>query len=113
MLGTAAAGAVGLLYAATVAMPGGRAAFVDARAAVPLAAVLFAALVRIPFGTVVFEELAFRGLLPALVGGGRWRATLVSSGLFGLWHVLPAMGSANAVSGALGSAGAVVGTVLF
>jgi membrane protease YdiL (CAAX protease family) len=41
----------------------------------------------------------------------------VSSGLFGLWHVLPATGSSGAVSGAvsgaLGSSGAVVGTVLF
>ena len=65
----------------------------------------------------MLEELAFRGVLPALVGGsfggGWWRATLVSSGFFGLWHVLPAMGSGGAVSDTLGSAGAVVGTVLF
>ena len=40
-------------------------------------------------------------------------ATLVSSGLFGLWHVLPSMGSSPAVTGALGTAGAVAGTVLF
>jgi membrane protease YdiL (CAAX protease family) len=117
VLGVAAAAAVGALYAAAVAMPATRAAFVDSRGAAPLAAVLFVALVRIPLGTVVLEELAFRGVLPALVGngfgGGWWRATLVSSGLFGLWHVLPAMGSPNAVSGALGSTGAVVGTVLF
>jgi membrane protease YdiL (CAAX protease family) len=115
--GGLAAAAVGLVYGAAVAMPATRAALVDARAGAPLAAVLFAALVRIPLGTVLLEELAFRGVLPALVGGGFgggwWRATLVSSGLFGLWHVLPAMGSGNAVSGALGSSGAVVGTVLF
>ena len=118
VLGVAAAAVVGGLYAAAVAVPTTRAAFLaDGRGAVPLAAVLFVALVRIPLGTVVLEELAFRGVLPALVdggfGGGWWRATLVSSGLFGLWHVLPAMGSPNAVSGALGPAGAVVGTVLF
>ena len=117
VLGAVAATAVGLFYAAAVALPAPRGAFVDAGGAAPLAAVLFVALVRIPLGTVVLEELAFRGVLPALVdsgfGGGWWRATLVSSGLFGLWHVLPAMGSGNAVSGALGSSGAVVGTVLF
>jgi membrane protease YdiL (CAAX protease family) len=113
VLGTAAAAVVGLVYAVAVALPATRVAFVDARGAAPLAAVLFVALVRIPLGTVVLEELAFRGVLPALIGGGWWRATLVSSGLFGLWHVLPAMGSGNAVSGALGSSGAVVGTVLF
>ncbi len=113
VLGGVAAAAVGLFYAAAVALPATRAAFVDARGAAPLAAVLFVALVRIPLGTVVLEELAFRGVLPALVGGGWWRATLVSSGLFGLWHVLPSMGAGNAVSGALGPSGAVVGTVLF
>jgi membrane protease YdiL (CAAX protease family) len=117
VLGAGAAAVVGLLYATAVALPATRAAFVDARGAVPLTAVLFLALVRIPLGTVVLEELAFRGVLPALVGGsfggGWWRATLVSSGLFGLWHVLPAMGSGGAVSDTLGSAGAVAGTVLF
>ncbi len=112
-LGALAAAAVGLVYAAAVAVPATRAAFVDGRDAVPLAAVLFVALVRIPLGTVVLEELAFRGVLPALVGGGWWRATLVSSGLFGLWHVLPSMGSGGAVADTLGSSGAVVGTVLF
>jgi uncharacterized protein len=112
-LGAVAVAAVGVLYAAAVTVPATRGAFADGRGAAPLAAVLFVALVRIPLGTVVLEELAFRGVLPALVGGGWWRATLVSSGLFGLWHVLPSMGSANAVSSALGSWGAPVGTVLF
>ncbi len=113
LLGVAAAAAVGAVYAVGVAIPAMRTALADPRGAAPLAAVLFVALVRVPLGTVVLEELAFRGVLPALVGGGWWRATLVSSGLFGLWHVLPAMGAPNAVSGALGSTGAVVGTVLF
>lgn len=113
VLGGVAAAVVGLAYAAALTVPTTRAAFVDARGATPLAAVLFVALVRIPLGTVVLEELAFRGVLPALVGGGWWRATLVSSGLFGLWHVLPAMGSPAAVSDTLGTAGAVVGTVAF
>ena len=113
VIGALAAAAVAAVYAGAVALPATRTAFVNGRDAVPLAAVLFVALVRIPLGTVVLEELAFRGVLPALVGGGWWRATLVSSGLFGLWHVLPSMGSPAAVSGALGPAGAVVGTVLF
>lgn len=112
-IGLLAAVAVAAVYAAAVALPVTRTAFVDDRGAVPLAAVLFVALVRIPLGTVVLEELAFRGVLPALVGGGWWRATLVSSGLFGLWHVLPSMGSSPAVTGALGTSGAVIGTVLF
>jgi uncharacterized protein len=112
-IGALAVAAVALVYGIAVAMPATRTAFVDSRGAVPLAAVLFVALVRIPLGTVLMEELAFRGVLPALVGGGWWRATLVSSGLFGLWHVLPSMGSGSAVTNTLGSAGAVVATVLF
>jgi membrane protease YdiL (CAAX protease family) len=114
-IGGLAAAAVGLVYAAAVAMPATRTAFADARGAAPLAAVLFVALVRVPFGTVLLEELAFRGVLPALVGGGWWRATLVSSGLFGLWHVLPSLGAAtsNAGVGGLGTWGTVGGTVLF
>jgi uncharacterized protein len=112
-IGALAAAAVAAVYAVAVALPATRTAFVDERGAVPLAAVLFIALVRVPLGTVVLEELAFRGVLPALVGGGWWRATLVSSGLFGLWHVLPSMGSGPAVVNTLGTSGAVVGTVLF
>jgi len=115
LLGALAAGSVGALYALALAVPATRAAFLDDRAAGPLSAALFAALVRIPLGTVVLEELAFRGVLPALVDGSWWRSTLVSSALFGLWHVLPSMGmsGANAAVGdALGGFGAWVPTVL-
>jgi uncharacterized protein len=41
------------------------------------------ALVRIPFGTVAVEEVAFRAVLPALVSPAG------AAALFGLWHVLP------------------------
>jgi membrane protease YdiL (CAAX protease family) len=115
LVGGIAAGSVGLLYLAALALPVTRDAFVDTRAAGPLAAALFAAAVRIPLGTVVLEEVAFRGVLPALVGGGWWRATLVSSALFGLWHVLPSvgMGDANAAVGAaLGGWGTAAQTTL-
>jgi membrane protease YdiL (CAAX protease family) len=79
-------------------------------------------LLDIPFVTVVPEELAFRGVTWALLrrSAGELPATLVSSVLFGLWHLLPALsgGPANAtVAGALGEgpvavAAGVVGTVL-
>lgn len=105
LIGAVAAGAVGAVYLAALALPVTRPAFVDTRAAGPLATALFAAAVRIPLGTVVLEEAAFRGVLPALMGGGWWRGTLVSSGLFGLWHVLPSMGMSSANAGV----GAAVG----
>jgi membrane protease YdiL (CAAX protease family) len=61
-------------------------------------AALWTVLVVIPLGTVLPEELAFRGVLLALLG--RWyglvAGTLVSSGLFGLWHVVPSLGGGTA-----------------
>ncbi|GAA1822728.1 hypothetical protein GCM10009835_49360 [Planosporangium flavigriseum] len=48
-------------------------------------------LVRIPAGTVLLEEVAFRSVLYGLLRNryGRFCATTLSSSLFGLWHVLP------------------------
>jgi len=46
------------------------------------------ALIRFPLGTALFEEVAFRGVLPALFGGP-WRGDLLSAGAFGLWHLIP------------------------
>jgi membrane protease YdiL (CAAX protease family) len=73
------------------------------------------ALVRIPLGTVIPEEFAFRGVLWALLRrrSGVAASTAVAAGAFGLWHVLPALGSspANAaVSQTVG--GGPVGTLL-
>jgi uncharacterized protein len=49
-------------------------------------------LMRIPLGTVLTEEVAFRGVLPALLTSSSrpvWLPGTLSSMLFGLWHVLP------------------------
>jgi membrane protease YdiL (CAAX protease family) len=53
----------------------------------------YRALVRIPLGTVVLEEVAFRGVLLALLArlASLGWAVAASSVLFGLWHVLPTM----------------------
>jgi uncharacterized protein len=55
---------------------------------------LWRVLVVIPLGTVLPEELAFRGLLLTLLGRryGVLTGVLLSSGLFGLWHVVPSLG---------------------
>jgi uncharacterized protein len=63
----------------------------DDRAALTGTALAAAVLVRIPLGTAVFEEVAFRGVLRA-VARRRWSAvpaTLWTSAVFGLWHVAP------------------------
>ena len=54
-------------------------------------AVTYQALIRIPVGTALWEETAFRGVLQAAlrrVMPGT-AAILVTSGLFGAWHIRP------------------------
>lgn len=104
-LGGAALGrgvASGLLLAALVAvcylvaacLPATRGMFLDRRVehAAP-GTIAYHVLLRIPLGTVVLEEVAFRGVVYGLAWqvGGAAVATAVSCALFGLWHVLPAM----------------------
>jgi CAAX protease family protein len=64
-------------------------------ATITSADLLWAVLIRVPFGTVLLEEVAFRGVLPALLGADgqrwRWRSVLGASVLFGLFHLLPAI----------------------
>ncbi len=52
---------------------------------------VYQALIRIPVGTALAEELTFRGALTGLSLRQRsWPATVAfTSALFGLWHVLP------------------------
>jgi membrane protease YdiL (CAAX protease family) len=73
--------------------------------------------VRIPLGTVVLEEVAFRGVLLGLITrrAGLRAGVVWSSALFGLWHVLPSMGldGVNPVADGVfdGSTGAVLAVV--
>jgi membrane protease YdiL (CAAX protease family) len=87
----AAAGAV----AAVIALSDRRARAVlrDERAMIGSgSAVWRRALVRFPLGTALFEEVAFRGVLPAMLGQGRrpLASDALSAAVFGLWHLIPA-----------------------
>jgi membrane protease YdiL (CAAX protease family) len=109
--------------AVAAALPLTRGAFRDTRYDQGWADALLTAFVLIPVGTVLVEEIAFRGVLWGLLR--RWAgtpvATGVSSALFGLWHVLPSLGLAadnEAISSTVGRGRSaqvvtVVGTVLF
>jgi membrane protease YdiL (CAAX protease family) len=76
----------------------------------------YQALVRVPLGTALLEELAFRGVLfAAWRAEGTGVAAVVSCAVFGLWHVAPAatMVRVNAPAARPSSiAGAVAGTVI-
>lgn len=103
-----AAGAVlvvGVVYAIGAAVPLTRPAFHDARYHLPPGAALLTALIVIPLGTVLLEEVAFRGVLLGLISrhrGAAW-ASVSSSVLFGLWHILPSL-DLNRANQAVGAA---------
>ena len=91
-LGLAAAALIALAVVVAAIIPAARDAFMDRRAAnIGIAGLIYQVLLLIPFGTVVLEEVAFRGALLAQVArrAGIRAGVALSSLLFGLWHVLP------------------------
>jgi uncharacterized protein len=116
--GLAIAGVVAVGLAVGVALPPTRGLFHDQRVAdLSGAGLAYEALVRIPFATALFEELAFRGVLLALLlrVTSTIPAVAVSSALFGLWHILPTISALRAndlVEGVAATFGAVAGAVL-
>ena len=116
-LAIAAAGAAGL---ALLLALGGEGLVRDRRfAGLRAPGVLFRILVRIPLGTALAEEVAFRGVLFGNLDRERSTAVAVagSSLAFGLWHVAPTLSMLEANRPGLGPAdttlavaGAVVAT---
>ncbi|MEU4620625.1 CPBP family intramembrane glutamic endopeptidase [Actinoplanes sp. NPDC023801] len=101
----AAVAAVAVVYAIGAAIPATRPAFQDVRYHLHLSTALVTAFVVVPLGTVLLEEVAFRGVLMGLVNrhrGAVW-ASITSSVLFGLWHILPSL-RLNRANEAVGSA---------
>ncbi|WP_027927644.1 CPBP family intramembrane glutamic endopeptidase [Amycolatopsis benzoatilytica] len=86
---------VALGFGLAAVIPSLRVLFHDGRIGSPgFGQLMWLALIRIPLGTVLVEEIAFRGVLPALLGAGerwRWWPVLGASALFGLWHLLPSL----------------------
>ncbi|WP_234440487.1 CPBP family intramembrane glutamic endopeptidase [Streptomyces rimosus] len=119
LVGLVAAG-----YATAALLPVTRGLFADERyGGLTGGQVALRVLVTVPVGTVLLEEVAFRGVLYGLVlrvRGAVW-ATAVSSVLFGVWHVLPSLGLATDKPAltplfgrsAFGVVAAVVAAVLF
>ncbi|MDP3972146.1 MAG: CPBP family glutamic-type intramembrane protease [Candidatus Nanopelagicales bacterium] len=86
--------AVLVFYAIAAALPWTRKGFADKRAAEGgWWMMLYHSLIRIPFGTALLEETAFRAVLLSVSADvwGWWAGVAVSSLAFGLWHVLPSL----------------------
>lgn len=119
--GAAAAALVVVVYLVALAIPAPRELFADRRVGATGWALAYHAVLRIPLGTVVLEEVAFRSVLPAFAVR-RWGMLVgvsVASLLFGLWHVLPAFGlvdvnpvATQTFDGSGGTAYAVIGAVV-
>lgn len=91
-LGLALAGAIGLPLLALARWDRGARLVADRRVGGLRGKMLaYQTLIRVPLGTALLEELAFRGVLfAAWRGEGDVVGALVSSSVFGLWHICPA-----------------------
>jgi uncharacterized protein len=111
-LGSALAAATAGAWLAAAAMPAAR-PFLDDKRVTGLdgRGVAYQTLVRIPVGTVLWEEIAFRGVLQAALRRvmSEPAAIAVTSGVFGLWHVRPTAGALRANGLAEGRGRAVAG----
>ena len=90
--GAAPSGAVAAAWVVLAAVPATRPALADQRiTGLTWPEVAYQVTVRIPAGTVLWEEVAFRGVLQATLRRvlPRPAALAVTSGVFGLWHVRP------------------------
>ncbi|HJX42544.1 MAG TPA: CPBP family intramembrane glutamic endopeptidase, partial [Geodermatophilus sp.] len=88
-----------LALALASAVPGLRPLLADARVAgLDGGEIASRVLVGIPLGTVLWEEVAFRGvLLAALLRVTSSRAAVATSAaVFGIWHVRPTIGAVTA-----------------
>lgn len=122
-LGGALALGVVAIVALAAALPGTRGFFEDQRVAGidGPGELAYEALVRIPIGTALFEEVAFRGVLLALLARRLpvGAAVAASSVLFGLWHIRPTLSALetndlaeSGIEQAAAVAGAVVATTV-
>lgn len=107
VVGAVVGSVVVAFFVAATLSPAARDAFRDQRIVEGSTVLsLYHALFRIPFGTALYEEVLFRGVIfgmlarrTSVLGAAIW-----SSLLFGVWHVLPALDAieTNPIADALG-----------
>ncbi len=99
-LGLVVFGIVLAAIAVAAVVPAARGLFEDDRARVDAATMALRVLVVIPLGTVLVEELIFRGVLHGLLTRltTATGALLLGAVVFGLWHVFPAWRGADGTS---------------
>ena len=111
--GAGAFGVVLLVLIVAAVIPATSGFLHDSRAKIDGSRLLYELAVSIVLLTAIPEEFAFRGVLlgSALRLWGPWRASLITSALFGLWHIEPTlhtMSDNRLVAGASTSVGGQV-----
>ena len=93
LYGAGAFGVVLLVLVVAAVIPTTNGFLHDSRAQISGSRLLYELGVSILLLTAIPEEFAFRGVLlgSALRLWGPWRASLITSVLFGLWHILPTL----------------------
>jgi uncharacterized protein len=93
--GAGACAVVLLVLAVAAVIPATNGFLHDSRAQIDGGRLAYQLGVPIVLLTAIPEEFAFRGVLlgSALKMWGPWRASLVTSALFGLWHIAPTFGT--------------------
>lgn len=93
LYGAAAFGVVLLVLVVAAVIPATNGFLHDSRAQIGGGRLLYEIGVPIVLLTAIPEEFAFRGVLlgSALRLWGPWRASLITSALFGLWHIAPTL----------------------
>jgi CAAX protease family protein len=91
--GAGAAGIILLVLIVAAVIPAANGFLHDSRAQISGGRLLYELAVPILLLTAIPEELAFRGVLlgSAVRLWGPWRASLITSALFGLWHIAPTL----------------------
>ncbi len=115
--GACAFGIVLLFLVVAAVIPATNGFLHDSRAQISGGRLLYELGVSIVLLTAIPEEFAFRGVLlgSALRIWGPWRASLITSALFGLWHIEPTlhtMSDNRLVAGASASVGGQILVVL-
>ena len=112
--GAGAAGIILLVLIVAAVIPAANGFLHDSRAQISGGRLLYELAVPILLLTAVPEEFAFRGVLlgSAVRLWGPWRASLITSALFGLWHIAPTLhtmsGNAEVASASASLAGQVL-----
>jgi len=112
--GAGAAGIILLVLIMAAVIPAANGFLHDSRAQISGGRLLYELAVPILLLTAIPEEFAFRGVLlgSAVRLWGPWRASLITSALFGLWHIAPTLhtmsGNAEVASASASLAGQVL-----